>query len=331
MTEAKLAVTRGHELWFGTGGVLSGTPVCIVHGGPGGRSRPESAQWFRDVSARWIMFDQRGCGRSTYSGNPLEGNTLHDLVEDMEALRIALSLERWAICGGSWGALVALRYALRFPQRVTGLMFRSPFLGTLHEINGFFERMPAWLGVAGRQALDIAPGASAQQVLQKLAQLLHADEASAQLAARVWDAFENDLGETQMTDLPSSEGVTITRPSPRLNAALSAVVQRHQANEAQLFKFRLQAHFLSQACFLEADWQQQLEQGFIGQLDRLPVEIVQGDSDAVCPPYAAQQLLKACPRAMMTWVSGAGHDMRAPDMHEALTAAATRWVSRMQP
>jgi proline iminopeptidase len=326
MNEGMHSVTGGHALWWSSGGAHSGTPVCIVHGGPGGRSRAESAQWFAQAHAQWLMFDQRGAGRSSYS-LALSHNTMADLVQDMETLRVMRGYERWVLCGGSWGALVAVRYALAYPERVLGLMLRSPFLGTPREISGFFERMPPWLGQEARELLGIALQANGTQVLQKFTHLLlspDSPEYAAVIAAYVWEAFENDLGESVSTKLPG----LLSTPSARLVQVL-AQRQQLRSSPAVLHKFRLQAHYLSQACFLENDWAEQLQQGF-HKLGHVPVEIVQGDSDLVCPPFAADQLLKSFSRAAITWVPGAGHDMSSPAMREALTQTASRLIARVQ-
>lgn len=312
-TEGFLDTGGEHRIWWAQGGSNTGFPVCIVHGGPGGRSRLESAQWFTPSGAKWHLLDQRGCGKSTPTG-ALGANTLNDLLADMEALRVTHGIEHWGICGGSWGALVALRYAIAYPQRVSGLLFRSPFLGTLEEIDSFFERMPQWLGPEGRRIAKLRAGTAGLRVLQKLASLLHGDTEEAITTARMWDAFETDMAS----------------PRGESRAALKAWLDNQAAISAAsglLQKFRVQAHYLSNGCFLEADWVEQIRGGWIA-LQNLPVEIVQGDSDVVCPPGATQSLLEIFPKAAVTWVSGVGHDMGSPMMRDALTLAATRLVSR---
>jgi proline iminopeptidase len=321
-TQGFLDVEGGHHVWWSRGGPIQGLPVCIVHGGPGGRSRLESAQWFMPSAAQWFMLDQRGCGKSTPTAE-LSANTLSDLVCDMEALRITQGIEQWALCGGSWGALVALQYAISYPKSVLGLLFRSPFLGTPKEINQFFERMPAWLCDEGRRETDIRSGTTGQKVLQKLAHLLHGDIRQAGAAARLWDAFETDMASPAGKQCNARDAWLVNQKKMQ---SLDAVESTEHKNAVQ--KFRIQAHYLLQQCFLEASWPQQLQAGWVS-LQQLPVEIVHGDSDVVCPAESAQTLLRIFPKAVVSWVSSVGHDMRAPPMHEALTQAATRLVSRI--
>ncbi len=310
----------GHQVWWARGGAANGVPVCIVHGGPGGRSRPESAAWFKDTEAQWILMDQRGCGLSRPAGS-LVHNTLNDLVQDMERLRIGLGHDKWALCGGSWGALVALRYAITYPQRVSGLMFRSPFLGTPTEINAFFEQMRLWLGEEGCSALGVECNITSASLLQKLAKLLDGSDEQAQMAASAWDVFETDLGNVgslNTSGTPSRPHVWLTqrRPSQEYLATL-------------ISKFRLQAHYLSQACFLDQSWDQQLLKGF-EVLAKLPVEIIQGDEDSVCPPETAILMRDIFPLASLSIVQGAGHNMDAAPIRQALVLAAQRLINRVK-
>ena len=74
---------------------------------------------------RVLLFDQRGCGRSRPHAS-LEANTTWHLVGDMERLRRdVVGLDRWAICGGSWGSTLALAYAETYPAQVSALILRA--------------------------------------------------------------------------------------------------------------------------------------------------------------------------------------------------------------
>lgn len=315
MNQGYLNVTDGHSLWWCCIREQNTLPVCILHGGPGGSSRLEAAEWFPEKFSKCYMFDQRGCGKSTPLGDT-SGNTLNDLIEDIERFRIASGVERWVLCGGSWGALLALRYALAYPARVTGLMFRSPFMGTAAEVQGFFAHMPAWLGSVACQALALEPQqASGLVVLQKLTAMMQGAAADAALAAQLWDAFETDMAGT----------VPCPHASPRVQQALA----KGRASESLLSKFRIQAHYLSEHCFLEQDWPAQLSDA-ISTIENLPVEIVQGSSDQVCTGYALELLQQHFKQARLCYVPDAGHDMRLPAMQAALMQAGARLLARVQ-
>ena len=73
-----------------------GKPVVFVHGGPGGGCDANSRRFFDPSVYRIVLFDQRGCGRSTPLSS-LDHNTTWDLVEDMDALRSQLGIPRWQV------------------------------------------------------------------------------------------------------------------------------------------------------------------------------------------------------------------------------------------
>jgi proline iminopeptidase len=105
----------------------NGTPILAFHGGPGSRSRPEYAKRY-DLSAyKVILFDQRGCGKSTPLGS-LEHNTTEDILVDAERIREALGVDAWFVSGASWGATLSLLYAIKHTDRVRGLLIASVFI-----------------------------------------------------------------------------------------------------------------------------------------------------------------------------------------------------------
>lgn len=122
-----LAVSGGHCIYFEECGNPGGKPVLMVHGGPGGGSNPVMRRFHDPQRYRIVLFDQRGCGRSTPHAS-LDANTTWDLVADMEALRAHLGIARWQLCGGSWGSTLSLAYAETHPDRVSELILRGIFL-----------------------------------------------------------------------------------------------------------------------------------------------------------------------------------------------------------
>src|SRR5688500_15893558 len=81
-----LDVGDGHRLYWELSGNPGGKPVVFLHGGPGGGSSPDHRRQFNPDKYKILVFDQRGCGRSTPYAS-LEANTTWDLVEDVEKLR----------------------------------------------------------------------------------------------------------------------------------------------------------------------------------------------------------------------------------------------------
>src|SRR5688572_5129458 len=120
----RLAVSALHEIHFEECGNPAGKPVLMVHGGPGGGANATMRRYHDPARYRIILFDQRGCGRSTPYASLQENTTWH-LVADMEMLRDHLGIERWQICGGSWGSTLGLAYAQTHPHRVSEMILRG--------------------------------------------------------------------------------------------------------------------------------------------------------------------------------------------------------------
>src|SRR5512138_1000277 len=135
----RLKVSESHEIHFEESGNPKGKPAVFLHGGPGGGSDPKQRRFFNPDKYRIILFDQRGCGKSTPYAS-LEENTTWDLVSDIEKLRKHLEIEKWQVFGGSWGSTLALAYAERHPDRVTELVLRGIFLLRKQEIDWFYQR-----------------------------------------------------------------------------------------------------------------------------------------------------------------------------------------------
>ena len=122
----RLKVSGIHELHYEEVGNPNGKPVVFLHGGPGSGIQPVYRRYFDPKAYRVILFDQRGCGKSTPHAC-LDENTTWDLVADIERLREHLGIDRWQVFGGSWGSCLALAYAETHPERVTELVLRGIF------------------------------------------------------------------------------------------------------------------------------------------------------------------------------------------------------------
>ena len=127
-----------HDIYYEECGMREGKPVVVLHGGPGGAINPTMRRFFDPSRWRVTLFDQRGCGRSRPHAS-LEDNTTWDLVDDIERLREKLGIENWTVFGGSWGSTLALAYAIRHPDRVSGLILRGVFLLTERELRWFYQ------------------------------------------------------------------------------------------------------------------------------------------------------------------------------------------------
>src|SRR6056297_333222 len=130
-------VGDGHEIYVEQSGQPTGLPVVVLHGGPGGGCSPAMRRYFDPKIYRIIPFDQRGCGRSRPHAS-VEANTTWHLVRDIEQIRDTLSIDRWIVFGGSWGATLALIYGQTHPDRALHLVLRGVFTMTEGELDWFY-------------------------------------------------------------------------------------------------------------------------------------------------------------------------------------------------
>lgn len=134
-----LKVSDLHTLYYEQCGNPEGKPVVFLHGGPGGGCNPNCRRFFDPAAYRIILFDQRGCGRSTPQAE-LTDNTTWDVVADIERLREHLGVDRWQVFGGSWGSTLALAYAETHPDRVSELVLRGIFMLRRSELEWFYQK-----------------------------------------------------------------------------------------------------------------------------------------------------------------------------------------------
>lgn len=281
----RMRVSDIHEIYWEESGNPNGLPVIAVHGGPGGGSSPEMRRFFDPDLYRIILFDQRGCGRST-PHSELEENDTWALVSDMEAIRTMLGIDKWVVFGGSWGSTLALSYAVEHTDRVHGLILRGIFLITEAEIQWFYQ------DGASRLFPDAYDRYIAPIPEEERGDLLHAfhrrltgeDRKARTEAAKAWACWE---GETISIQGPSS------RPA-----------RFEEDSFADAFA-RIECHyFVNKGFFPEDGW---LLKKAKEKLQGVPGIIVHGRYDVVTPLATAWALTKAWPDASLHIVPDAGH------------------------
>lgn len=289
-----LRVDHAHALYLEQCGRSDGVPVVFLHGGPGSGCSPAHRRFFDPLRFHAVLFDQRGCGRST----PLAGlrdNTTPHLVADLERIREALGIERWLVFGGSWGSLLALSYAISHPARSAGLVLRGIFLGSDDELRRYAQGLDHGAPLAWQAFAAGVPEAERHDLLGAYTTRLLAGDPA---ATRQWLDYERAL-----------------MAEPPLAAAPTAV---------QRAKAMIQAHYLSHHCFSDAS---ALLAGCVG-LRQVPIAIVQGSRDPVCPPRAAARLQRALPHAEWIAVEAGRHNVFAADMAAACISAMDRIAAR---
>ncbi|MGO4328603.1 prolyl aminopeptidase [Cupriavidus sp. 2TAF22] len=298
-----LDVGDGHVIYYERVGTPGGKPALFLHGGPGGGISAEHRRLFDPARYDVLLFDQRGCGRSTPHAG-LEANTTWHLVEDIERLRRLTGAEQWLVFGGSWGSTLALAYAQRHPERVSELVLRGIYTLSKAELAWYYqfgvsEMFPEkW---ARFQAL--VPEAGRGDMLGAYRKLLTGSDTAKQLEAAVaWSLWE---GET-ITLLP--------------DAAFSAT---HGDAHFALAFARIETHY-----FVHGGW---LEEGQLlrdaHRLAGIPGVIVHGRYDMPCPARYAYALHQAWPTADFHLIEGAGHAWSEPGILDQLLAATDRFAA----
>lgn len=286
-------VSDGHRIYVEQCGAPNGQPVVVLHGGPGGGCSPAMRRYFDPSHYRVILFDQRGCGRSRPHAG-IEANTTWHLVRDIEHIRQTLGIDRWIVFGGSWGATLALIYAIRHPDRVAHLVLRGVFLMTADELRWFYGGgAGAFWPDVWQRFVSVIPEDERENLIEAYARRLFSGDLQTETRyARAWASWENTLA-SMANDGPGGD-------SP--------------AEYARAFA-RLENHYFANAGFLEHDgW----IEANLKRIESIPGTIVQGRYDMICPPAAAYRLSSAWLRATLRIVPRAGHALSEPGISAEL-------------
>lgn len=283
----------GHRIYVEQCGNPYGIPVVVLHGGPGGGCSPAMRRYFDPSVFRVILFDQRGCGRSRPHASVIQNTTWH-LVSDIEVIRKTLGIDRWILFGGSWGATLALVYAITHPDRVTHMVMRGVFLMTRRELDWFYGG---------------GAGVFFPELWARFANAVPADERDDLIGAYHRRLFSGNL----------MEETKYGRIWANWENALASIHNDGMMGEspgeyARAFA-RLENHYFHNGGFLEED-------GWIlrekKRIAHIPAVIVQGRYDMICPPTAAWKLAQGWDNCALRIVPMAGHALSEPGISEGL-------------
>jgi proline iminopeptidase len=298
----KLDVGDGHSVYWERVGTPGAKPAVFLHGGPGGGLSPSQRRAFDPARYDVLLFDQRGCGRSTPFAS-LEANTTWHLVADIERLREMMGVDRWLVFGGSWGSTLALAYAQTYPERVAELVLRGIFTLRRDELLWYYQHGASLLFPdKWERFLAPIPEIERDDLMSAYhRRLTGADRETRLVAAKAWAQWE---------------GETITLlPEPDVSNAF------YEDHYATAFA-RIENHY-----FVHGGW---LEEGQlirdVGKLRDIPAVIVQGRYDIACPTATAWDLHKAWPEAEFVMVEGAGHAFSQPGILHQLVMATDRFA-----
>jgi proline iminopeptidase len=303
----RLRVSNLHEIHFEESGNPRGKPVVFLHGGPGAGTNAQMRRFFNPRRYRIVLFDQRGCGKSTPHAS-LEDNTTWDLVADTEKLREHLGIERWQVFGGSWGSTLALAYAQKHPDRVTELVLRGIFLLRRSELEWFYQSSEGAASLfpdLWEQYIAAIPEEERYDLMRAYYRRLTSTDAKERnAAARAWSIWE---------------GAT-----SHLRTDPGYVAKFGDADYAAAFA-RIECHYFVNGGFLDGDDQLLRD---VPKIRHIPAVIVQGRYDVVCPMRSAWHLHRAWPEAQLVIVPDAGHSAFEPGIAKALRKATDSYARR---
>lgn len=299
-----LPVTGGHTLYFEECGNPEGIPVIFLHGGPGGGIHPDMRRFFDPGRYRIILFDQRGCGKSTPRAET-RNNTIQDLVSDIDRLQKHLGIKKWGIMGTSWGSALAMFYAIKHPENTAFIILVGVFLADQE----------------GKNLLCEGTGAKEYFPLEfEMYQSLIPSEKQG-----------NGLG-TAYNDILKSSNLELIREAVARFILWSGSTAGIRADEGRIRDIysntdyylplaKIYLHFATE--FYGDDKRQYILEG-AKKLSEIPCAIFHGELDYNCPVENALALHQAYRGSIMHIVSGAGHSAREEKNAKAICSYTDR-------
>ena len=276
-----LDVGDGNKLYIEISGKKNGIPIIFLHGGPGGRCRSEHHGLFDPNVFRSIIFDQRGCGKST-PYRSLKGNDTQTLVEDIDKIRDFLNLKKILIVGGSWGATLALKYAIKYPKRTSGVMLRSVFLGTMNEIKWAFEEGPKiFLPELYKDFVNLVEDKN--EIIESYYKKICIE--NSKLHSWIWHDYERILSQIN--------------PEKSIFEDEKKILERDGLPNSPF----MELHYIKNNFFMDNN--EIIKKA--KTLNGIPGFIIQGRYDLICPPINAFNLSKHWESSKLFLINTAGH------------------------
>lgn len=283
LEERMLEVGSGHRLYVHRWGSKDAPEdIIFLHGGPGSGCSDRQKTLFDPTKQRVVFFDQRGSGKSQPYGS-LQYNTTDDLVEDINKVSVAFGIKSFTLTGGSWGSCLALTYAIRYPAKVRRMVLRGLFTGRQSEI-------------------DFLNKGEVQRFFPEVWE---------QFSQSVPSEYRNDPATYHLPRILGSDPLAAKESAYAFARLEGAVVKLDDRSSIEVFEHfdpvptTIECHYLAHACFLP--------EGYIlknATALTMPIQLVQGRYDFVCPPYTAYELAQKLPNASLTWTTAGhlGHD-----------------------
>ena len=283
-----LAGQDGHQVYYHLQGTLNGdTPILFLHGGPGAACQKSDHELLKDCSRPVIFLDQRGCGKSL-SDDLLTANTTHALLKDIERLRQQLNVQQFILLGGSWGSTLALSYAIHYPKHVERMILWGIFLCNSAELNWFYREGANWIFPEEYQRF-IEPINNLDSVIEEYHQLVtHGSIKQRQQYAAQWARWEAVNSFIQPDE---------------------STLQQFSDPETSLPMVILETRYFSNLAFLAED---NFILKHIDSISHIPLDIVHGRYDTICPTRSAWLVAQSMQQATMHESPLAAHDASEP-------------------
>ncbi len=296
-----LTVSKLHKIYYELVGNPLGKAVFVLHGGPGGSCSPEMRRFFNPEKFLIVLHDQRGAGKSKPYAEIRE-NTTWDLVEDIERLRKHLKVQKLILFGGSWGATLGLAYGEKYPGNVSGMVLRGVFLATQKEIDHFYHGgVRSFFPQLYDQTLGPLRKNDKRPLPEILLELVQSkDPAVREKYSKIWARYEFEIA-------------VLVSDKKWVDSFFS---KSDVMDKIYAFSL-LENYYMANGCFLEEG--QLMREA--GRLKDIPIIMVNGRYDMICPPLTAYQLSKKLPKSKLVIAEGAGHWLGDKPVERALIEA----------
>lgn len=290
-----IKVSDLHTIHVIEAGNKEGPAVLFMHGGPGSGVNTKFIDYIDCNFYRVFLIDQRGAGQSSPLGE-LEDNNVDALISDIEFVRQAFDINKWILTAGSWGSFLAAYYTANFPNRVLGLLLRGCFMASSDEIDWLYSGYgaAAFYPEVWEKFLGTCPNNKRNDILRCYYEKLTSNEDAIQ-----WTAAKNwlDWASISMNELQVDQSYS------------------EENKKRAIAKARIMSHFLHNQCFLDDSFSLL---STLGTLKHIPIWIVNGRNDVICPVATSWRLSKVHDNTRLVILDGAGHSPANEEVRETL-------------
>lgn len=288
MKEYTLPKENGHMVYYAEYGNPEGPAIIHFHGGPGDGSKLHHAERFDLEKYRIILFDQRGCGKSTPLGE-VKHNTTQDILKDAERIRLALGVSKWFVAGSSWGATCAVLYAIEFPDKVRGLILSSLFLA--------HSAAEQWL-LGAHGAAILLPDVWERRMVFFKKFNIHIETQNKDMFTVLERATEEEARELA-AGIFEWEGSLYAFGSDVLSVSPDDIDEKAVASVKIFLHYAMNNNFLRENHILES----------VSFIANIPTVVAQGRCDIICPAKYTYDFVQKMNSAELVHIPSSGHKL----------------------